>query len=66
LRVLRELVEVIPKLLSIIHQLFWSSREVPDNWRFANATPIFKKNWKEDLGNYKPVSLTSVLGNVME
>ncbi|KAK4832222.1 hypothetical protein QYF61_021069 [Mycteria americana] len=65
-RVLRELAEVLTKLLSILYQQSWLTREVPVDWRLANVTPIFKKGWKEDLGNYRPVSLTSVPGKVMK
>jgi len=63
LRMLRELVEVISKPLSIICQCLWSTREVPEDWRLASMTPIYKKGHKEDLGNY---SLTSAPGKVME
>ena len=38
---------------------------MPKFWRIASVTPVFKKG-KEDWGNYGPLSLTSVPGNVME
>ncbi|KAK4817404.1 hypothetical protein QYF61_013274 [Mycteria americana] len=65
-RVLKELADVLTKLLSIIYQQFWLTGEVPADWRLANVTPIFKKGRKEDPGNYRPVSLTSVPGKLME
>ncbi|KAK4827375.1 hypothetical protein QYF61_017313, partial [Mycteria americana] len=65
-RVLRELVEELAKPLSIIYQQSWLTGEVPNNWRLANLMPIYKKGWKEDLGNYRLVGLTSVPGKVME
>ncbi|PKU48788.1 rna-directed dna polymerase from mobile element jockey-like [Limosa lapponica baueri] len=66
LRVLRELVEVLEEPLSIIYQQSWQTGEVPADWRLANVTPIHKKGRKDDPGNYRPVSLTSVPGKVME
>jgi len=66
LRVMRELVEVIAKTLSIIYQRFLLTGEVPEDWRLANVTPIYKKAWREDSGNYRPVSLTLVPGKIME
>ncbi|KAK4830064.1 hypothetical protein QYF61_008402 [Mycteria americana] len=65
-RVLKELAEVPTKPLSTIYQQSWLTREVPAVWRLANVMPIFKKGRKEDPGNYRPGSLTSVLGKLME
>ncbi|GAB0181547.1 mitochondrial enolase superfamily member 1 [Grus japonensis] len=63
-RVLSKLVEVLTKPLSIIYQQSCLTGEVPVDWKLANVTPIYKKGWKEDLGNYRSVSLISVLGKV--
>jgi len=65
-RVLIELVDVLIKPLSVTYQQSWPTRQVPDDWRLSNLTPIYKKGWKEDPGNYRPVSLTSVPGKIME
>jgi len=63
-RVLRELADVVAKPLSIIFKRLWRM-EMPEDWRKASVTPVFKKR-KQDPGNYRLVSLTSVLEKVME
>ena len=65
-RVLRELVDVVAKPLSIILQQFWLTRDVLVDWRLANVMPIFRKGQKDDPDSYRPISLTSVPGKVME
>ncbi|KAK4311280.1 hypothetical protein Pmani_001785 [Petrolisthes manimaculis] len=45
-------------------KIFW--KYVPEDWRIANITAIFKKVNKCDPGNYRPVSLTSIFCKIME
>ena len=65
-RVLWELTNVVAKPLSIILQQSWINGDVLLEWRLANVTPIFKKGWQDDPGSYRPLSLTSVPGRVIE
>uniref|UniRef100_A0A803T8Q3 Reverse transcriptase domain-containing protein n=1 Tax=Anolis carolinensis TaxID=28377 RepID=A0A803T8Q3_ANOCA len=65
-RVLKELAEVISEPLAIIFESSWRTGEVPADWRRANVVPIFKKGKKNDPNNYRPVSLTSIPGKILE
>ncbi len=65
-RVLRDLADVVAKPLSIIFWQSWLAGDVPVDWKLANVMPIFKKGQKDDPGSYRPISLTSVSGKVME
>ena len=58
--------DVVAELQSIISEKSWLSGEVPGDWKKGNITPIFKKERKEDQGNYKRVSLTSELRKIMK
>ncbi|KFQ41628.1 hypothetical protein N333_04962, partial [Nestor notabilis] len=62
-QVLKKLANEVAKTLSIIFERSWQSGEVPDDWK---KTPIFKNGKVEDPGSYRPVSLTSVPGKILE
>ncbi|KAJ7405017.1 RNA-directed DNA polymerase from mobile element jockey [Willisornis vidua] len=60
-RIFKELDDVITKPLSMILEWSWEYSEVPADWKLVNVVPVFKKDKKEDPGNYRPVSVTSVI-----
>jgi len=39
---------------------------IPDDWKQAIVTLIFKKGNRNKAGNYRPVSLTSIIGKTFE
>ena len=39
---------------------------VPDDWKVAHVTAIFKKGNVKSPGNYRPVSLTSIVCKLLE
>lgn len=52
--------------LSIIYKSFMSVGKVPEQWKNATVTPIFKGGVGSDPSNYRPISLTSIFSKIME
>ena len=52
--------------LRIIFGNILSTATYPDIWKLANVTPIFKKGDKQLIGNYRPISLLQLCGEIFE
>ena len=56
----------LAKPLTILFNRTLSEGCIPEDWKLAEVRPIFKKGDKTQPGNYRPVSLTSVICKIME
>ena len=65
-RVISEIEKEISPHLSRIYILSLEQRKVVKDWKLQNIAPIFKKGSKNEPGNYRPISLTSVPGKMLE
>ena len=64
--VLAELSEVLTEPLQIIFSSTIAESELPEDWKEASVTALFKKGDKENVENYRPVSLTCIACKVLE
>ena len=43
-----------------------SKRIVPNGWKIACLTPLFKEGDRDMLGNYRPVTILSAASKILE
>ena len=65
-RLLKEGSNVLAEPLTILFNSSLAKCHFPNVWKDANVTPIFKKDDKSSPTNYRPISLLSSIGKVME
>lgn len=65
-RVVSEAREELVIPLTIIFKKSLANGVIPEAWKKAEVVPIYKKGRKDIPLNYRPVSLTSVIGKILE
>ena len=64
--VLQTLHKKLAPILQLIFQRSIDTGKIPDIWKEANVSSIYKKGEKSDPSNYRPISLTCVLCKILE
>ena len=65
-RLLKELAEQLAYPLKKLFDKTMKDGKIPNQWKCAEVRPIFKKGNRSEAGNYRPVSLTSIICKVFE
>ena len=65
-RILKECKEQLDEPITRTFRNSLNTGIVPRLWRQANVVPIFKKGDEAESSNYRPISLTSVVGKMLE
>ena len=65
-RLLKSAAEHIQAPLTYIINLSLSSGEFPAEWKVARVTPIYKDGARDDVSNYRPISILPVVSKLLE
>ncbi|XP_015759737.1 PREDICTED: uncharacterized protein LOC107339008 [Acropora digitifera] len=65
-RFLRDSAAVIAPTVTFLVNLSLSTGSVPDEWKKALIVPLYKSGGRENMDKYRPISILSVLSNILE
>ena len=58
--------ELVTYSLLPLYKNSLTSASYPDDWKLSRVTPVFKKGKPCDVNNYRPISLLSIPGKILE
>ena len=65
-KVLKSCAKSLAIPLTILFRTSYYTCTIPKDWKSANIVPVFKKGCKNNICNYRPISLTSLVMKVYE
>ena len=65
-RRLKDAAPVIAKPITYLVNLTISTGLIPTEWKDARVTPIFKSGARNDVNNYRPISVLPPVSRIME
>ena len=65
-RVLKEIADIVGPSLTFIFNCSIMSRAFLDDLKMAKVTPAFKGGDRDDLGNYRPISVLPTVARIFE
>lgn len=65
-RFLKDYANELAPPMALLFQSSLNHGILPDDWKIASVTPIFKKGDKTDPSNYRPISLTCITCKILE
>jgi hypothetical protein len=65
-RLLKDATNIIAGPLVNIFNVSFQRVIFPDDWKLAKVTPVFKEGNNADCGNYRPISVISVVAKLFE
>ena len=65
-RLLKSACPIILHSLTHLFNLSLTTHTFPDKWKVAKVSPIYKSGDKEDIGNYRPISVLPIVSKFIE